>query len=223
MTTADSNQMRDASPAPVRKGVTCASCGTFRLIAIEGLFSTPPSVHRSGSAQPACRQAAWRRRRAGVAEDVPRQTTGGRSRNLRAGAGARAARAVEVGASAAHLGTAVRPFGELLSAYLEKCCSPAHEENSCWSVETKPGPPEGTWSNLVKRSGLAATLAAKGPDVSRHRSTTGWQVGVAGVLDLRDRGMVCQPESRPDGPSACLWDMRGSGHLELVRTERAHY
>jgi hypothetical protein len=88
MTTADSNQMRDASPAPVRKGVRCASCGAFRLIAIEGLFSNPTVGSPQRFCSPACRQAAWRRRRAGVAEDVPRQTTGGRSRKLRAGSGA---------------------------------------------------------------------------------------------------------------------------------------
>lgn len=73
--------MRNAS-GPARHGVTCASCGAFSVTEVEGLFSNP----RVGSPQrfcsPACRTAAWRRRRAGVTEDIPRQRTGGRSRRL---------------------------------------------------------------------------------------------------------------------------------------------
>jgi hypothetical protein len=83
MTGTTQNGMRNASDPPARHGITCASCGAFTLTAIEGLFSNP----RVGSPQrfcsPACRAAAWRRRQAGVTENIPRQRTGGRSRRLR--------------------------------------------------------------------------------------------------------------------------------------------
>lgn len=79
-----STGLRDASQAPVREGFQCASCGRFNVTGVAGLFAT----RRAGSAQrfcdPACRQAAYRRRRARVDEDTPRQPTGGRSRRLNA-------------------------------------------------------------------------------------------------------------------------------------------
>jgi hypothetical protein len=74
--------MRDASHQPDREGFTCPVCGRFIVTAIDGLWRT----RRAGSGRrfcdPACRQAAYRRRRAGVAETTPRQTTGGRDRHL---------------------------------------------------------------------------------------------------------------------------------------------
>jgi hypothetical protein len=83
MTGTTHDGIRNASEPPVRHGITCATCGTFTLTAIKGLFSNP----RVGSPQrfcsPACRAAAWRRRQAAVPEDTPRQRTGGRSRRLR--------------------------------------------------------------------------------------------------------------------------------------------
>jgi hypothetical protein len=85
---ADIDEMRNASPPPVRTGVTCVSCGAFRVIAVQGLFSNPKVGSPQRFCSPACRQAAWRRRRVGVAEDAPRQITGGRSRSLRAGSDA---------------------------------------------------------------------------------------------------------------------------------------
>jgi hypothetical protein len=49
---------------------------------VEGVFSNPAvgSVQRFCSAS--CRQAAYRRRLSGVAEDLPRQRTAGRGRRL---------------------------------------------------------------------------------------------------------------------------------------------
>ncbi len=82
MTETTNTGMRNASDPPTRHGLTCASCGTFTVTAVEGLFKNP----RVGSPQrfcsPACRAAAFRRRRAGATEDTPRQRSGGRSRRL---------------------------------------------------------------------------------------------------------------------------------------------
>jgi hypothetical protein len=74
--------MRDASQDLDREGFACAACGRFNITAVEGLFDR----NRAGSAQRfcdhACRQAAYRRRRAGVPEDAPLQQRGGRNRRL---------------------------------------------------------------------------------------------------------------------------------------------
>ena len=74
--------MRDALPEPERTGFICAACGRFIITAIAGLFSSA----RVGSPQRfcghACRQAAYRRRRAKVAEETPLQQQGGRNRRL---------------------------------------------------------------------------------------------------------------------------------------------
>ncbi|HYU84295.1 MAG TPA: hypothetical protein VEK80_05780, partial [Kribbellaceae bacterium] len=63
-----STGLRDASEPAVREGFRCDSCGRFNVTAVVGLFAR----RRAGSAQrfcdPACRQAAYRRRRAGVQE-----------------------------------------------------------------------------------------------------------------------------------------------------------
>lgn len=75
--------MRNAWEPLVRHGLTCASCGTFTVTAIEGVFYNPPVGSPQRFCSPACRAAAWRRRRAGVTEDTPRQRAGGRSRRLR--------------------------------------------------------------------------------------------------------------------------------------------
>jgi hypothetical protein len=81
--------MRDASPtpdqpaqAPTRHGYTCASCGHFTLTGIDGLFSNPQPGSPPRFCSPACRTAAWRRRRAGAPEDAPRQHHGGPNRHL---------------------------------------------------------------------------------------------------------------------------------------------
>jgi hypothetical protein len=75
--------MRNASSQPTRCELTCACCGNKVVTAIKGLFYNPPVGSPQRFCSPACRQAAWRRRRAGVNETSPRQLTGGRSRSLR--------------------------------------------------------------------------------------------------------------------------------------------
>lgn len=78
--------MRDALPEGTdglaRSGLVCECCGRVVVTAVEGVFSNPPvgSVQRFCSAS--CRQAAFRRRRSGVAEDLPRQPGAGRGRRL---------------------------------------------------------------------------------------------------------------------------------------------
>ena len=74
--------MRNASERPPPHGFTCASCGTFTVTAVDGLFSNPRVGSQQRFCAPACRVAAWRRRRAGVAEDTARQPNGGRARCL---------------------------------------------------------------------------------------------------------------------------------------------
>jgi hypothetical protein len=74
--------MRDASGPLAREGFTCPSCGRFIVTAIEGFFADRRSGSPRRFCDPACRQAAYRRRRAGVAEDVPAQRSGGRRRSL---------------------------------------------------------------------------------------------------------------------------------------------
>ena len=74
--------MCDAYDRPVRTTFICDCCARTIVTAVEGLFRNP----RTGSPQrfcsPACRQAAYRRRRADVAETAPAQHAGGRRRNL---------------------------------------------------------------------------------------------------------------------------------------------
>jgi 23S rRNA G2445 N2-methylase RlmL len=74
--------MRDASNRPDRKVSICECCGSGTIIAIEGLFSNPQPGSPRRFCSPACRQAAYRRRRAGVAESTNLQPSGGRNRNL---------------------------------------------------------------------------------------------------------------------------------------------
>jgi len=74
--------MRDASDRPPREGFTCHSCGRFIVTAVEGLWRTPDVGSPRRFCDPSCRQAAYRRRRAGAAEDAPRQKAGGRNRHL---------------------------------------------------------------------------------------------------------------------------------------------
>jgi len=74
--------MRDASDPVRREGFWCSSCGRFKVTAIEGVFRNPPAGSPARFCSPRCRQAAYRRRRAGAAEDAPRQHRGGRGRRL---------------------------------------------------------------------------------------------------------------------------------------------
>jgi hypothetical protein len=78
--------MRDALPpnaaGHARHGFTCQSCGQLVVTDVEGLFSNPERGSTQRFCTPACRQAAYRRRHAGTAENDPRQHTGGRNRRL---------------------------------------------------------------------------------------------------------------------------------------------
>ncbi len=74
--------MRDASERHAREGFSCESCGRFIVTAVEGLFRNPRVGSRTRFCSPSCRQAAYRRRRAGVAENAPCQRKGGRGRYL---------------------------------------------------------------------------------------------------------------------------------------------
>jgi hypothetical protein len=76
--------MRDASDQPVRHGFTCEACGRFRVTAVEGIFSNPEVGSPNRFCDHACRQAAYRRRKAGVPEGTPLQRQGGRGRHLKA-------------------------------------------------------------------------------------------------------------------------------------------
>lgn len=78
--------MRDALPPSPdgypRRGLICQACGRTVVITVEGLFDNPTRGSHQRFCSPSCRQAAFRRRRAGAAEDEPRQLTGGRDRHL---------------------------------------------------------------------------------------------------------------------------------------------
>jgi hypothetical protein len=70
------------SSEPQRTSFVCACCGRTVVTAIEGLFYNPPVGSKQRFCGSACRQAALRRRRAGVSENAPLQRQGGRSRRL---------------------------------------------------------------------------------------------------------------------------------------------
>jgi hypothetical protein len=78
--------MRDALPpaqdGTARTGVVCGCCGAVVVTAVEGVFVNPEVGSAQRFCSPSCRQAAYRRRRAGAAEDAPRQRWGGRGRRL---------------------------------------------------------------------------------------------------------------------------------------------
>lgn len=67
---------------PVREGIVCAGCGSFSVHAVAGVFRNPQPGSPRRFCSPACRQSAHRRRRAGLAENTPRQHRGGRRRRL---------------------------------------------------------------------------------------------------------------------------------------------
>jgi len=62
----------------------CECCGHSTVTAVEGLFVNPKPGSPRRFCSPACRQAAYRRRRAGVNESTPAQRQGGRNRRLEA-------------------------------------------------------------------------------------------------------------------------------------------
>jgi hypothetical protein len=76
--------MRDASNRPARDVFRCECCQRDIVTAVEGLFSYPKPGSPRRFCSPSCRQAAYRRRRAGAAENAPAQRQGGRNRRLQA-------------------------------------------------------------------------------------------------------------------------------------------
>ncbi len=93
--------MRDVFPLPPnrdgleRTGLQCQCCGRVIVLSVEGLFARIPRGSTQRFCTPACRQAAYRRRLAGVQENTPAQRQGGRGRQLNpspAAAGARSSR-----------------------------------------------------------------------------------------------------------------------------------
>lgn len=79
MTTEDT--LRYASD-PERHGYRCDACGHFVVTAVDGVFRNPATGSPARFCGAACRQAAYRRRRARVDENAPLQRSGGRSRRL---------------------------------------------------------------------------------------------------------------------------------------------
>jgi len=74
---------RDALPDPAqRQGFECVCCGRFTVMAVAGLFANPRVGSPTRFCGPACRSAAWRRRRANVAENTDRLYHGGSRRRL---------------------------------------------------------------------------------------------------------------------------------------------
>ncbi len=78
------SRLRDAFPEPVRETFICACCGRTVVTAVIGVFANLDVGSPTRFCSPACRTAAWRRRRAGVPERAPLQRRGGRSRSLTA-------------------------------------------------------------------------------------------------------------------------------------------
>jgi hypothetical protein len=73
----------DGSEPPSRQGFWCSCCGQFSVTAVEGVFRNPSVGSPQRFCTPRCRQAAYRRRKAGVAENIALQHDGGRGRRLR--------------------------------------------------------------------------------------------------------------------------------------------
>ncbi len=74
--------MRDALPEPGREGFVCGPCGRFIVTAICGLYRARARGSARRYCSASCRQAAYRRRRAGLPENLLRQHRGGRGRRL---------------------------------------------------------------------------------------------------------------------------------------------
>jgi hypothetical protein len=81
----DEDTLRDASlsateASPV--GFVCPPCGRFVRTDLDGVILRPRTGSKPRFCSPGCRQAAYRRRRAGVGEDAPLQHRGGAKRSL---------------------------------------------------------------------------------------------------------------------------------------------
>jgi len=79
--------MRDAFPDPgdgiARTGITCQHCRLPTTLTVKGVFHNPERGTQQRFCSPACRQAAYRRRLAGVPETTAPQRQGGRDRALK--------------------------------------------------------------------------------------------------------------------------------------------
>jgi hypothetical protein len=80
--------MRDAFPLPPnshgleRTGLYCQCCGLEIVLSVQDVFAHTPRGSARRFCDPACRQAAYRRRIANVEENTPAQRQGGRERQL---------------------------------------------------------------------------------------------------------------------------------------------
>jgi len=74
--------MRDASLVAgevTRSGFVCPPCGRFVRTDLDGVLFRTRTGSEPRFCSPGCRQAAYRRRRAGAREDAPLQHDGGRN------------------------------------------------------------------------------------------------------------------------------------------------
>ena len=79
--------MSDASTAIAEepfKGFTCPPCGRFTRTEVDGVAIRSRTGSPTRFCSPGCRQAAYRRRRAGIRESERLQHDGGRNRSLSA-------------------------------------------------------------------------------------------------------------------------------------------
>jgi hypothetical protein len=72
-------------PVPKPVGFVCPPCGRWISTGLDGLVLWAGTGSARRFCSPSCRQAAYRRRQAGVAEDLPLQLAGGRDRSLQPG------------------------------------------------------------------------------------------------------------------------------------------
>jgi hypothetical protein len=75
--------LRYAFEEVVREGFHCPSCNRDIVTAVAGVFAYPKVGSPQRFCSASCRQAAYRRRKAGVAESTPGQFKGGRRRRLK--------------------------------------------------------------------------------------------------------------------------------------------
>jgi hypothetical protein len=75
--------LRYAFKQVVREGFHCPSCDRDIVTTIAGVFANPKVGSPQRFCSASCRQAAYRRRKAGVAESTQGQFKGGRDRRLK--------------------------------------------------------------------------------------------------------------------------------------------
>ena len=81
----ESETLRDASSSATKVspgGFVCPPCGRFVRTDLDGVLRRVRTGSKPRFCSPGCRQAAYRRRRAGVGEDAPLQHEGGAKRSL---------------------------------------------------------------------------------------------------------------------------------------------